>query len=250
MKTANKVIDLMEAFLTNENELGISELAKLTGFNISTTNRLAMTLAKRGYLRQSGKRGKYSLGMKFLAYLAPLKRRIKFRQIAIPFMTKLCREADDSVDLVSPEGTYCVSVEAVPTNNILRAVPAEGTSYELYNSSGGKAILANFTDRQLEEYQRGVVFKQHTPNTITNMNELKKQLLIIRQSGVAFDYAERTPNVHSVAAAIRGVDGNVVGAIAVVGPKSRLTRVKMGELAPLVKEYALGISREMGYRGD
>lgn len=248
MKTVNKVIDLLEAFLTNDSELGISELAKITGFNNSTTNRMAMTLVKRGYLKQSGKRGKYSLGMKFFSYIGPLKRRIKFRQLAMPFMVKLCQEADDSVDLVSSEGMYCVSIEVVSTNNVLRAVPAEGTIYSLYGSSGGKAILAGYTDRQLEEYVRNTIFEQHSPNTITNMNELKKQLMVVRQSGVAFDYEEKALNVHSVAAAIKDTDGNVVGAIAVVGPKSRLTRTKMEELAPLVKEYALGISREMGYR--
>jgi DNA-binding IclR family transcriptional regulator len=250
MKTVNKIIDLMETFLTSEGDLGISELAKLTGFNVSTTSRIAMTLAKRGYLRQSGRRGKYSLGMKFFAYIGPLKRRIRFRQLAMPFMVKLGREADDSVDLVSAEGMYCVSIEVVPANSILRAVPAEGTSYELYSSSGGKTILASYTDRQLEEYLRNTSFKRRTPNTITDAEELKEQLKNVRRGGVAFDREEWALNVNSVAAAIKGVEGDVVGAIAVVGPKSRLTGARMEELAPLVKEYALGISREMGYRGE
>ncbi|MBN1367413.1 MAG: IclR family transcriptional regulator [Dehalococcoidales bacterium] len=249
MKTVNKVLDLMEAFLSSEGELGVSELAKLTGFNNSTANRIAMTLAKRGYLKQSGKRGKYALGMKFFSYISPLKRRIKFRHLALPFMVKLCQEADDSVDLVSSEGKYCVSIEVVPTTNMLRAVPAEGTSYELYNSSGGKAILAGYTDSQMEEYRKTVIFKPHTSNTITNMTELTKHLKIVRQEGVAFDCEEMTLNVHSVAAAIKGADGHFLGAIAVVGPKSRLTRTRMEELAPVIKEYALNISREMGYRG-
>ena len=186
-------------------------MAKLTGFNISTTNRLAQTLTKRGYLKQSGKRGKYSLGMKFFAYIGPLKRRIKFRHLAMPFMVKLCQEADDSIDLVSSEGNYCVSIEVVPTNNMLRAVPAEGVSYELYNSSGGKVILAGYTDRQLEEYRKSIIFKQHTSNTITDMGELKKQLQMVRQEGVAFDYEERNLNVHSVAAAIKSADGHIAG---------------------------------------
>ena len=83
-----------------------------------------------------------------------------------------------------------------------------------------------------------------------NWDALKDQLHIVRQEGVAFDYEERTLNVHSVAAAIKGADGHVLGAIAVVGPKIRLTRARMKELAPIVKKYALNISREMGYRGE
>ena len=149
----------MEAFLINDNDLGISELARITGFNNSTTNRIAQTLTERGYLKQSGKRGKYSLGMKYFAFISPLKRRIKFRQLALPFMVKLCAEADDSVDLVSLEGIHCVSVEVVTTNNILKAVPAEGTAYELYSSSGGKAALAGYTDAQLDEYLKNTVLK-------------------------------------------------------------------------------------------
>jgi IclR family transcriptional regulator, KDG regulon repressor len=248
MKTVNKVLDLLEAFLNSDGELGITELARLTGFNASTTNRLAMTLAKRGYLKQSGRRGKYSLGMKFFAYIGPIKHRIKFRHVALPFMLKLCREADDSIDLVSNEGNYCISIEVVPTTNMLKAVPAEGTRYELYDSSGGKAVLAGFTENQLEEYRKNIVFKPHTANTITGMAELEAQVRDIRREGVAFDCEERTLNVHSVAAAIKGADGHTLGAIAIVGPKSRLTRSRMKELAPVVKEYADNISREMGFR--
>ena len=249
MKTVDKIIDLMEIFLKNDGDLGITELAKLTGFNVSTTNRIAKTLVKRGYLKQSSRRGKYSLGMKFFSYIVPLKRRIRFRQLAMPFMVKLARAADDSVDLVSVEGMYCVSVEVVPTSNILRAVPEEGTVYDLYSSSGGKAILSGYTNRQLEEYLKSISMERHTPNTITDVNELKEQLKVVRKVGVAFDHEETSLNVNSVAAAIKGLDDNALGAIAVVGPSSRLTHARMEELASLVRGYALSISMEMGYRG-
>jgi IclR family transcriptional regulator, KDG regulon repressor len=47
---------------------------------------------------------------------------------------------------------------------------------------------------------------------------------------------------------LRNGEGRLVGAIGVIAPSVRLTRARMAELVPDVKECALNISRELGYR--
>ena len=66
---------------------------------------------------------------------------------------------------------------------------------------------------------------------------------------MAFDYEECYAGVSGVGAALKNSEGNVVGAISLFGPITRLNKKKMKEDARLVKDCALNISRELGYQG-
>jgi len=53
--------------------------------------------------------------------------------------------------------------------------------------------------------------------------------------------------IRTVSAPIRDWEDNITAAISVVGPSVRMTKQRMQEIAPLVKNYALKISHTMGY---
>ena len=62
----DNALKILEVFLNEERELGISELAQLSGMNVSTTHHIVSTLTSKGYLRQKHHHGPYLLGFKFL----------------------------------------------------------------------------------------------------------------------------------------------------------------------------------------
>ena len=68
IQPVENALDIIELFLKYNKELGVSELAKLTGLNISTAHHLASILVSRGYLKQKQRRGPYSLGFKYLEF--------------------------------------------------------------------------------------------------------------------------------------------------------------------------------------
>jgi IclR family acetate operon transcriptional repressor len=250
MKVINKALDILEVFLSQEDEISLSKLAALSGLNITTVNRIASTLVKRGYLKQREKRGKYSLGTKFLDFSGIIRSRIKIRDVAVPFLTKLSHLVDESAILLSWDGQQGIHTETIHSNHALRVVPDEGTKFSLYSTGVGKAILANITEKEFEEYCNNVTLEQHTPNTITDLNDLKKRLLTIKREGVAFDDEEQYIGIRNVAAVLKDSGGSVVGAIGVLGPTIRLTRARMREITPAVKDCALEISRALGYKGE
>jgi len=250
MKSLQKAIDVLELFLGNEDEISLSELAKSSGFNKSTVNRIAAIFVKRGYLKQIEKRGKYSLGMKFLDFSGIIKSRIKIRDIAMPYMIKLSQLAKDSVMLSVWDGRKAVFSETIPAKYPLRIIPDEGTKIPLHCTGVGKIFLADMTEPELESYFSTTKLQPCTANTITEPNQLKTHIMRIAKEGVAFDDEEYYLGVRNVSAAIKGSDGNVVAAIGVLGPSVRLTRAKLNELTPIVKSCALEISRDLGYKGD
>ncbi len=247
MKTVNKALDILEIFLDKEQDIGVTELTQMTGFHPSTVNRICLNFTKRGYLNQSGNRGKYFLGTKFFEFTAAIKQRNSLRNFVMPFLVKLKQGVDETVTLACLEGTHCVQIAVVPSNHLININAEEGAVYPLYNTGLGKAILANFTGEQLAKYAREVKFTPSTPNTLTNIQDLEKNLSLIRKQGVAFDDEELILGVRNVSASIKDKKGNIVGAIGVVGPSIRLSRDKMKEIAPLVKKYAAEISQNLGY---
>ena len=68
MKTVEKTLDILEVFLNSGKEVGISDLAEITGQNVSTIHSILRELVEKGYIRQRKSRGKYSLGLKFLSF--------------------------------------------------------------------------------------------------------------------------------------------------------------------------------------
>jgi DNA-binding IclR family transcriptional regulator len=120
----------------------------------------------------------------------------------------------------------------------------------IYTAGVGKTFLANMSEKDLEEYLSSVILKPRTPNTITDMDELKRHLNKIKKDGVAYDDEEQELGLRMIAAPIFDWDEKIAAAIGVVGPSSRISRQRMVEIAPLVKKYALQISQAMGYSRD
>jgi IclR family transcriptional regulator, KDG regulon repressor len=247
MKTINKALDILEIFLDQEHSIGVLELSRISGLNPSTVNRICLNLVKRGYLNQSSKRGKYTLGLKFFDFTSSYMKRSTLRDLAMPFLLKLKSEVGETVTLTCLKGTNCMQLAIVKSGHLLSINPEEGSLLPLYNTGIGKAILAYFTNEQLDEYAEKVNFEKTGPNTITNLADLKKNLLTIKKQGVAFDNQECILGASNVASAIKGKEGNILGSVGVVGPTARLTPNRMKEIAPLVKKCASDISINLGY---
>lgn len=246
----NKVLDILEIFLNQKGEISLVELAKLSGLNISTTYRIASGLVKRDYLRQAHKRGKYSLGVKFLEFGIIAKDSIKIAELATPFMESLNKVTGESVNLSilhENEGVYIGHIESSHT---LRTFTQVGNRVPLYATGTGKVFLANMTEEEVDRYFDSNGLTSYTDKTITDLNRLKKQLSVIKREDIALDEEEMNRGVKCIASPLRDWNGKVVAAISISGPSTRLSDKRLEELKPLIKNCALKISRTIGYQGE
>lgn len=250
MKTINKAFDLLELFLDNGDELTLAELARLSRLNKSTVCRIAATMAKRGYLRQQGRRGAYSLGTKYLDFSGVVKKGLRVRDIAFPFLVELKNKINESVIMVLWDGKEAVIHEIFHSLHTLKVAPDEGTKMPLHCTASGKIILANLKARDFQKYSRDAKLELYTPNTIFDLKELRKQLVDVRLKGVAFDDEEFAAGVRGVSAGLKDNQGNIIGTIGAIAPSVRLSYTRAREIVPDIKSYALRISMELGYKGD
>jgi len=249
MKVIERTLSILDLFLGETSELSLDEITEASGINKYTVRRMAVTLVDCGYLKQLKKRGKYSLGVKFLDFGGVFKMNSIIVPIANPFLSELNQRVNESVQAAIWDGMRVFLCEALLTPHPLKVVPIEGTRLAMHATSLGKALIAQWPEEDLPKYFSNKL-ERYTPNTITDFAELKSHLAKVKEDGVAFDNEECYVGVSGVAAALKNREGSAVGAISLFGPVTRLTKEKMYEDAPLVKECALNISRELGYRGD
>jgi DNA-binding IclR family transcriptional regulator len=97
MKSLAKTFSILDLYLHGKDELSVTEISNTLGLNKATVSRILSKLVKHGYLRQMGKRGKFSLGPIFLEFSGIVKRQLKLRDVAIPYLYELNRLVKESV---------------------------------------------------------------------------------------------------------------------------------------------------------
>lgn len=97
-----------------------------------------------------------------------------------------------------------------------------GHRSELHHTAVGKAILAHVPEPRAREIaaERGLEAK--TEHTITDEERLFEQLEGVRTRGIAFNEGETIPGLVGVGAPIIDRDGEVLGALSIIGPLSRM----------------------------
>jgi DNA-binding IclR family transcriptional regulator len=247
MDSINKAFEIFEVFLNNHDELSINNISKLSGINPGTVHRITSILVKRGYVVQPKRRGKYSLSpVKIVDFAKIVQQKLKIKSIASPYLSELSHTVDEAVVMANLLGHVAFNIVIINPDHIISFRPDSAT-LNLYSTGLGKIFLAYMSDKEFQEYTRSVTLKPRTANTVTRVEVLKKQLRQIRRDGIAFEDEEHELGMRTVSAPIRDWEDNVIAAISVVGPSVRMTKQRMLEIAPIVKNYALKISHAMGY---
>ena len=86
---------------------------------------------------------------------------------------------------------------------------------------------------------------QYTPKTITSMAALDAEVARIRSSGIAINNGEYRTDVVALAAPVRDPSDQVIGAVGISGPLSRMPRQRVKQLIPIVIEAGEAISVEL-----
>ena len=119
----------------------------------------------------------------------------------------------------------------------------------LHCTGVGKILLAYGSGNLLNRVARTSGFPRFTPQTITSLANLKKELEGIREQGYAVDQEEAVEGLRCVAGPLFDHTGRVIAAFSVVGPVTRITPLRVPEIARLVCATSRRISSRLGYRG-
>lgn len=218
----------------------LSDLVDETGLAKATAHRLMSQLMEVGFVRRDGRRYEFGIGLFELGSDTTF---CVLRETARPFMEDLRAGTHETVHLAVLDGVHVLYVERLVSHESPPMPTWRGHRNPAYATGAGKAILAYSPDIVVEDVIADG-FSKLTPRTIKSGGDLRKELITVRGSGIAYDRGERLPDIVSAAAPIFE-NGEAVGAVSVTGPMQRLDLARMG---PAVRAVAAGISRSLSYR--
>jgi IclR family transcriptional regulator, KDG regulon repressor len=240
-------IRLLKAFSEEQVEIGISDLAKRLGVAKSTVHRLAVTLVADGMLEQNPDTGKYRLGLSLFRLGSLVRRRMNVSNEARPLLRELREKVNETVHLAVLDGTEIMYVFNLESTQSIRMRSDVGVRKPAYCTAEGQAILAYQPPEVVDLVVREGLAAR-TPQTITDPLALRKVLEGVRARGCAIEDEESELGMRCIAAPLRNDAGEVVAAIGLAGPVSRLSKKALTTFVPHVIETATAISARLGHR--
>ncbi len=238
-----RALAVLESLTKSDHDLGVSEIAKLTGLPVGTSHRILATLAYHGYVRQNGETRRYGPGMRLLGIAASAHERLG--RIARSFLTQLMQVSQETANLAVLEGNSTLYIEQVPPPRMLRIFTEPGNRAFLHAAGTGKVLLAYQQPHVIESMVERTGLPRLTPNTITEPNTLLGVLERVRRQGYAIDLEEQEEGVCCLATPVFSPDGALLAAMSVSGPASRLGRGRLHDLVPHIKRVATALSRKI-----
>lgn len=222
--------------IADRGSAGVTELATVLDVSKSTIHSHLQTLSNLGYIVRED--DKYRLGLRFLT-LGDLSRREHELYHAAR------QEVDELVDSVGERGQVMVEENAqgiyvyqVKSDRGVQTDSHTGTTVDLHATAVGKSYLAHLSEDEAAALIDRIDLHPRTANTIDDRDDLVAELDRIRERGYAFNDEERINGMRAVGAPILTDDVDVLGALSISGPTTRLNGEWYREEVPEMVQQA------------
>jgi IclR family transcriptional regulator, KDG regulon repressor len=229
--------------------LPASQIAKLSGLPVSTVHRFLVNLESGSFLMRDNV-GNYHLGVACVFLGQAAREQLDIRTVSLPHLQQLNYRTRETVHLTVRHGLSAVYIEKLDSPQPLRIHSKIGASVPLHCSAVGKVLLAYMNDGDRERHLSQMELRRFTENTVGSIQELQTELARVRKNGYGCDLEEHEPHVRCIAAPVWDHSGAVNASLSVTGPAVRMSTARLREIAPLVRQAGLEISRELGYKSE
>jgi IclR family acetate operon transcriptional repressor len=246
VQSLTRGLSLLEALARAEGGLTLTDVAQRVQLAPSTAHRLLSTLEKMGYVYQSGDLGRWYVGLQAFTVGTSFLANRDFVAHSHPYMRRLMEQSGETANLGILDGTEAVFIDQVQCRETMRTIVKLGSRVPLHASGVGKAIFAAMPDDEIEAILKVKGLPRITANTITSPETMWQSIRVIRQRGWSFDDEEHALSTRCVAAPVYNEHAEVLGAISIAGPSSRLPDERIKQLGPLVAHIAEELTHRLG----
>lgn len=244
IESVKKACQIISCFSNEEPVLGIGTIAEKLGMHVSTAHHIVTTLCDEGVLMKDNKK-KYRLGWRVLEWNNHVMFQQDVYEKAMPIVKELILRFKGTVHIAMFDKGTVVFVLRVSSEESTPIQTYIGSRKPAYATSSGKILLAYNSVYLQETINRGLSYEG--PNTITDINQLKKELSEIRKKGYSISNSENSDDMYGVAAPIFSYSGEIIAAVNLVGPPSYMQGSNRDMIIRSLKSTAQSISKELGY---
>lgn len=224
VKSAARVLDVLELLSLAPEPMGVSELARCLGIPKSSASGLLDTLRQRGYVKREGAGYRLADPFRSAGWIGG-----EFAQLV-----RITRPALESAVASTGETAFLgVMTPSRAIRYVDKVVSPKEVRYDsdlshdrlAYCTSVGQVLLAAQSDEAIDEYLRFVPLRRVTPATVIDPDELRAILRRVRKRGYAESRDGHVDGASGVAAPVLGPSGHAIAAITLAAPTARFDQM-------------------------
>jgi IclR family acetate operon transcriptional repressor len=246
VQSLTRALSILDALASSEEGLTLSVLARRVSLPPSSAHRLLTTLQRQRFVRFEQTSMHWLIGVgAFVVGNAFLQSR-DIVAMAKPYMRRLMEESGETVNLYVLIGSDPICKAQVPSRNPMRGITRPGATLRAHRSAAGKAMLSQWSFRELSDIIDRHGMARATANTIVSLEKLEEDLARTRVRGFAVDDEEFTLGLRCVAAPIVDEHGVPQAAMSMAGPSDRMVDARLTVLGRMVGAAAKLASEDFG----
>lgn len=172
--------------------------------------------------------------------------RIDLNKLGTPYLLKLMQKVEETCFIGVLSGDEIVYIAKENCERTITTSANIGSRKPVYCTGLGKAFLTFLPEEESSEIIDRIELKPFTEHTITDKQELKKEIEQFRIQGYAVDNQEIEQGLWCMAVPIYDNTGHMKAAISVSGLKQRMVEKKDLLINEMLKT-ARHLSRDLGY---
>jgi DNA-binding IclR family transcriptional regulator len=231
-------------------ERSVTEISKALGMLPSKVSRMIRTLENEGFFEKNLENGKYRLGVQFFELGMAYVFNFPLRKVLRPHLEEIFKKLNFTISWGMLKNDKVVVVDRIQNLNIDLLTHRLGLNIPIHSTSIGKVLLAYLPEKEQDRILRSTSLIKFTDATLSDQKLIKKNLKLIRERGFSTDEGETHEDLNCIAAPIKNGNSEVIAAINLMDEKSRTSAEKLFGFSDYLKEKALFISRQLGYRNN
>jgi IclR family transcriptional regulator, acetate operon repressor len=246
VQSVDRALLIIETLAEDDEGYRLSDLAVRTGLSTSTAHRLLATLEKRRFVQFDRYQSKWHVGAQSFTVGATFARRRNFTAQAMPYLRKLRDQSRETANLAVVDDESIIVLTRMESREVMRSLTKVGGRVAMVASGVGKAVLATYSDEDVNAIIRRQGMPRLTEKSIVRPGELFRELQEIRRRGYAVDDEEARMGLRCVAAVVYSDCSEPLAAISVSGMTSRVTDDRLPALGRMVREVAAELTVALG----
>ena len=245
-RTTERSVQILQIIAKSNEGLEMDEICERLSIPRTSCYDILVTLVHLGMLEvNTGVKRSYKIGLNAYRIGMSYMNNRNISEIIAPALKELSKELQKTCFFGVLEGGKIVYISKFEPENPIITTATIGTKNPIYNTSLGKAILSTMSDEEIKGILSGIELKQATRFTITDREELIKNIELVRVRGFALDERELEEHMECVGVPIFDEKKECIGAISA----SSLYRTDEDYMAlgEILKNRGLEISKSLGF---
>jgi len=221
VNSVEKAMRVLTVFNGKQPRLSLSQIASLSGLDLSATQRFTFTLTGLGYLVKDPFTKTYSLSPRMLDFSYYYLASNELVSRAFPYLSQLSQETEETTNITVLEGTDIIFTLRIVSQHVLNPQVITGSRLPAYCTAPGLAILAHLPPARVQGILDRSDLIAHTPHTVSDPAKILERLAGIRGKGYSHTEDEYYLGDISTAAAVLDAHGHPIGAVNVAVSRTR-----------------------------